>query len=195
LVSDSDVALIAALERPGTHRVAVTGVGAGRCRHLGYRLPRRALAVAALAAGISVGPVDAGTAWGSTTVNATFHVPASVQTNPCFAGDWLNLSGDIHVVITTTASNGGYHVDDHLNSLLSGVSITTGTKYVNSEDQDHSWFAGAPFPVIESETHDFDLISQSAAANYVLHVTMHATVDAQGVPAAVVDNYRMDCTG
>jgi hypothetical protein len=195
LVSESDVALIAAVEKSGTDGVAVTAVAAGRCRRRGYRLPRRALAVGALAAGISAGPVGAGAAWGSTTVNATFHVPASVQTNPCFAGDWLNLSGDIHVVITTTTSNGGYHVDNHLNSLLSGVSITTGTKYVNSEDQDHSWFAGAPFPAIETETHDFDLVSQSAAANYVLHVTMHTTVDGQGVPAAVVDNYRMDCTG
>jgi hypothetical protein len=28
-----------------------------------------------------------------------------------------------------------------------------------------------------------------------VHLTMHETVTANGVPTAVVDNYRMDCQG
>jgi hypothetical protein len=128
--------------------------------------------------------------------NTTIHVPASVQTNPCFPTDVVNLSGDIHIVITTTADGaGGYHVDNHLNSQLSGVSITTGTKYVNSEDQDDDWYAGAPFPAIHTHTYDFLLLSQSNTPNYVLHMTMHETVTAGGVPTAVVDNWSMDCKG
>jgi hypothetical protein len=45
-----------------------------------------------------------------TVVNYTFHVPANVQTNPCVVGEVVNLNGDIHIVIITTASGGGYRV-------------------------------------------------------------------------------------
>ncbi len=128
--------------------------------------------------------------------NTTIHVPASVQTNPCFPTDVINLSGDIHIVITTTAdSAGGYRVNNHLNSQLSGVSITTGTKYVNSEDQDDEWYARPPFPTVHTHTYDFLLLSQSNTPNYVVHMTMHETVNANGVPTATVDKFSMDCQG
>jgi hypothetical protein len=128
--------------------------------------------------------------------NTTIHVPASVQTNPCFLTDVVNLSGDIHIVITTTAdSAGGYRVNNHLNSQLSGVSITTGTKYVNSENKDDEWYARPPFPAVHTHTYDFLLLSQSNTPNYVLHMTMHETVNANGVPTATVDKFSMDCQG
>jgi hypothetical protein len=129
-------------------------------------------------------------------VNTTIHVPASVQTNPCFATDVVNLSGDMHIVITTTdAGNGRYRVNNHLNSQLSGTSITTGTRYVNSENQEDEWYARPPFPTVHTHTYDFLLLSQSSTPNYVLHMTMHETVTANGVPAATVDRFSMDCQG
>jgi len=129
-------------------------------------------------------------------VNYTFHVPAQVQTNPCFPKDVINLNGDIHITITTTHDGrGGYHVTNHLNSQLSGVSITTGTKYVNSETQDEDWYAGAPWPAVHTHTYDFLLNSQNGTPDYLLHMTMHETVTAGGVPTATVDQFRMDCKG
>jgi hypothetical protein len=129
-------------------------------------------------------------------VNVTIHVPANVQTNPCYPADVVNLSGDIHIVIATTRDGrGGYHVKNHLNSQLSGVSITTGTKYVNSENQEEEWYARKPFPAVHTHTYDFLLVSQSNTDNYVLHMTMHETVNAQGVPTATVDKFSMDCQG
>ena len=134
-------------------------------------------------------------AQGATATNTTFHVPASVQTNPCFPTDVVNLNGDIHITITVTASGGGYRVNNHLNSQLSGASITTGTKYVNAENQEDSWFAGAPFPAVHTHTYDFVLLSQSGTENYVLHMTMHESVNAMGVPTAAVDKLSVDCQG
>ena len=129
-------------------------------------------------------------------VNTTIHVPASVQTNPCYPMDVVNLSGDIHVVITTTTdSAGGYRVNNHLNSQLSGASITTGTKYVNSENKEDEWYARPPFPAIHTHTYDFLLVSQANTPNYMLHMTMHETVNAQAVPTATVDRVSMDCQG
>jgi hypothetical protein len=156
-------------------------------------------AVLALALAVPVLVVGAGfnsPASAANVTNTTIHVPASVQTNPCFPTDVVNLSGDIHIVITTTAdSAGGYRVDNHLNSQLSGVSITTGTKYVNSENQEDEWYARPPFPTVHTHTYDFLLLSQSNTPNYVLHMTMHETVDANGVPTATVDKFSMDCQG
>ena len=151
-----------------------------------------AVPVAALAIGVA----DVAPAWGANVVNATFHVPASVQTSPCSPGDVVNLSGDIHVVITATADgSGGYQTNTSLNSHLSGTSVTTGTRYVNSETQEEDWYAGAPFPTVHTSVHDFDLISQSGTPDYVLYMQMHETVTALGVPAAAVDNFWMDCRG
>jgi hypothetical protein len=128
--------------------------------------------------------------------NTTIHVPASVQTDPCFPTDVVNLSGDIHIVITTTtAASGSYRVNNHLNSQLSGTSITTGTRYVNSENQDDEWYARPPFPTVHTHTYDFLLLSQSSTPNYVLHMTMHETLTANGVPTATVDRFSMDCQG
>jgi len=93
-------------------------------------------------------------------VNVTFHVPAQVEINPCTPGDIINLSGDIHVVITTTAdAAGGYRVDNHLNSQLSGASILTGLKYANSTTNDEEWYARPPFPAVHTHTYDFELVS------------------------------------
>jgi hypothetical protein len=132
----------------------------------------------------------------SNVVNVTIHVPAQVEINPCFPADVVNLSGDIHIVITTTdAGNGSTRVNNHLNSQLSGVSITTGTKYVNSENQEDEWYARPPFPAVHTHTYDFLLVSQSGTDNYVVHMTMHETVNANGVPTATVDKFSMDCQG
>jgi hypothetical protein len=129
-------------------------------------------------------------------VNVTFHVPAQVVINTCKPGDIVNLSGDIHMVITTTAdSSGGYHVTNSLNSKLSGASILTGLKYTNSTTKEEEWYAAPPFPATHTHTYEFELVSQTGFDNYVLHMTMHETVDANGVPTATVDNFSMDCQG
>jgi hypothetical protein len=132
----------------------------------------------------------------SNVTNVKFHVPASVSTNPCFPDDVVNLNGDIHVVITTTANGrDSYRVQHHLNSHLSGVSITTGTKYVNNETSNDRWDASPPFPVVHAQTYDFVLISQGRTPNYVLHMTMRETVDAGNVADATADGWSMDCRG
>jgi hypothetical protein len=148
------------------------------------------LLVAVLVVGWSP-PADA-----AMVTNYTFHVPATVQTNPCEAGDIVNLDGDIHVVITSTANRaGGYRVTNHLNSHMSGESIITGLPYTSSETSNSTWLDDSPFPAVDTEVYNWNLISRGSADNYVLHTTMHTTVDASGTPTAVVDDAWMDCQG
>lgn len=161
--------------------------------------PRRALGLLALlltlplvVLGLTSSPASA-----ANVVNYTVHVPVNIQTNPCTAvPDVVNLNGDVHIVITTTSSNGGsYRVNDLLNSEFTGVSVTNGADYVSSEGKNDTWMAQSPFPVVHTQTYDFTLVSKSGTPNYVVHMTMHTTVTSNGVPAAVVDSWRMDCQG
>jgi hypothetical protein len=130
----------------------------------------------------------------SNVVNATFHVPAMVETNPCFPTDVINLNGDIHIVITATADGrGSYRVKNHLNSHLSGTSITTGTNYVASETSNDTWRGDPPFPVVHTQTYTWVLVSQGRTPNYVLRMTMRETLDAGNVGDPTADGWSMDC--
>ena len=179
-----------------THIFTASGERAA-VRRWHVTLTALALAVVVPVLAVAIGFGQSASA--SNVTNTTIHVPASVQTNPCVlppAVEAINLSGDIHIVITTTADGaGGYRVDNHLNSQLSGVSLTTGTRYVNSENDEEEWYARPPFPAVHTHTHDFLLLSQGNTPNYVLHMTLHETVSASGVPTATVDRFSMDCQG
>jgi hypothetical protein len=119
-----------------------------------------------------------------------------VQVNPCYPGDVINFNGNIHIVLTSTVdSSGGAHVTQGLNSHMTGRSITTGTNYGSNEKNERSWYEGAPLPAVHSETYDLLFVSRSNTPNYVLHMTVHTTVNSNGTPTAVVDNWRMDCQG
>jgi hypothetical protein len=188
------VASRARLLYPGVARgLRRPSVSDAPARHRMRRLPQLVTAaVLATCFGLSL-PVAANAA---TVVNYTFHTPAEVIINPCAPDDVVNLNGNIHVVITTTSDgNGGYHVDNHLNSHLRGRSITTGLRYSNSETNDEDWYARPPFPAVHSHDYSFELISSTGEYNSILKITMHETVTANGTPTAAVDNYRIECRG
>jgi hypothetical protein len=152
------------------------------------------LALPLLVLGLTSAPASA-----ANVVNVVVHVPADVVTNTCSPGDVVNLHGNIHIVIsTTTDGSGGYHVIDTLNSQLRGETVAPiqpVVRYVSAESQNDSWYTGTVFPAVHTQTYDWTLVSQSGTPNYVLHMTMHETVTANGVPTATVDNWRMDCEG
>jgi hypothetical protein len=144
-----------------------------------------------LVLGVGTAPASA-----ANVSNVTFRVPADVEINPCFPGDIVNLSGTVHVVTNATADgSGGYHMTQNSDSRLKGASITTRTGYVSSQNKNDTWYAGTPFPQVEQHTYDWTLVSQSGTPNYILHMTMHTTVTANGTALPVVDSWRMDCTG
>ena len=130
------------------------------------------------------------------TVNVTIKIPATVEPNPCTPGDVVGLAGQLHIVIATTADGqGGYHVSETINEKTAGASLTTGIKYTASTTDSWDWYAGAPFPAVNTHTTDSELISKAGTANFLLHITTHTTVNANGVPTVTVDNVWMDCKG
>src|SRR5437764_2887141 len=119
---------------------------------------RRSLAIATAVAAISfaaaaaaVAPARSAAAGGP--VNVTLNIPADVRPNPCVAGDMVNVSGTLHIVYYTSSDNaGGFRIDQHVDEIGSGKSLTTSVGYQFSDNFEHSFYARPPFPAAETQT-------------------------------------------
>jgi hypothetical protein len=132
----------------------------------------------------------------SATVNVTIHIPSTVANNACAGDDPINLNGDMHIVITTTADRqGGYHVTNHRNTHLTGTSLTTGARYVSNNASNDEWYARGPFPAVQTWTDTSVLVGQGSTPNAVARITAHETVDGTGATTASTDSYTVDCHG
>jgi hypothetical protein len=135
-------------------------------------------------------------AWAANVVNVTIRIPAQVEPNPCTPGDVVALSGQLHIVLSITEDGqGGYHVSETVREKLAGVSLATGVKYGASKTETWTWFAGTPFPAVNTHTIDSELISRAGTDNFVAHTTIHTTINEAGVPTVTVENIRLDCAG
>jgi len=129
-------------------------------------------------------------------VNVTLNIPADVRPNPCTPGDFVNVSGTMHIVYyVRDDGQGGFHLDQLVDEKGSGVSLTTGENYRLGDNYGHSFYARPPFPSNDTQTHSVELVSQGSSPNLIMGYTLHTTVNAGGVPTASVDNVRLDCAG
>ena len=88
------------------------------------RLERPARLLVCLLGAMCLALQAAPAARAETIVNTTIHVPASVQTNPCFPRGRAEPQRRHPHRHDVDAASGGYHMNHHLNSQLSGHSIT-----------------------------------------------------------------------
>jgi hypothetical protein len=125
------------------------------------------------------------------------------------AGEPVALTGRVHVVITTTFdASGGVHVIVHETlSDMSGVGLTTGTKYratgtaprfdeggLVSVNQEMIWMTPQPEGRFEATfVNNFHIIGQGPGNNLVGQVMTHVTANANGVLTAQVENGHADC--
>jgi len=126
-------------------------------------------------------------------------IPISfTETNPC-TGEAVPLTGELHIISRFAFDNaGGIHSVDITNTMgpLRGVALITGTVYQANETVSSTINKNGPSPQFEftivlSEV----LISQGATPNFVVHTTVHATVNANALPTAQVLNTKADCSG
>ncbi|MDQ3874170.1 MAG: hypothetical protein M3322_01270 [Actinomycetota bacterium] len=129
-------------------------------------------------------------------VNVTLQIPAQVYPNPCTPGDIVTVRGTLHIVYYVRSDGqGGFHVTQLVDEKGTGWSALTGMTYRASDRYSHSFYAGAPFPVTDTLTHDTVLASRGSAQNFLMTYEIHTTVNALGVPTATVENVRLSCNG
>jgi hypothetical protein len=153
----------------------------------------RKLAVAAAtfvaAAGITT------TAQAAVTSNTSVPLDIGVFV-PCAnggAGDVVNLSGNLHILATTTFdASGGAHGTLLFNPQnVSGTGTVSGAAYRGTGETLTTFnvAAGAVFTF----TNNFRIVGTGGAPTFAVHENVVLVVNANGTVTASVDNFRVTC--
>ena len=157
-------------------------------------LTRITVLLATLSIGVLTwGPVAAG-------VNLNIKVPfAQVVFVPCAndgAGEFLTISGSLHLLLTATEdSAGGQHLTFHFQPQgASGVGEDTGDLYrANGVTRGATHVIQGDFPFIDTFVNNFRMIGTAGGAKFKVHNTVHVTINANGELSADVDNSSVTC--
>lgn len=132
-------------------------------------------------------------------VTTNIIVPVNLQVFiPCAnggAGESVTISGDLHILITTTINDNTLHLTQHFQPQgLTGVGSVTGDKYqgtgVTRQDVNVN---GIVFPFNTTFVNNFRIIGQGQGNNFLVHQTVHTTVNANGDVTADILNTSMEC--
>ncbi len=129
--------------------------------------------------------------------NMSFPVSISVFV-PCAvggAGEVVTLSGNLHLLVSTTVNANHISFDMHIQPQgISGVGSVTGNKYQGTGITRLSFEADVvAFPFIQTSVNNFKIIGQGPDNNFLVHENIHITVNANGTVTASVDNFSMSC--
>ena len=130
-------------------------------------------------------------------INNTVNLSLSVFI-PCAAGgvgEIVDLSGPLHTLVTFTVNGNNVSGYFHFQPQgISGIGETTGEKYqatgVTAESLASSLqSAQANFTSINN----FRIIGQGTGNNFLVHETLHLTINANGTVTVLHDNFMIDC--
>lgn len=113
---------------------------------------------------------------------------------PC-AGEWVALSGDLHLLSNVTINDNNAVVKVHAQPQgVTGEGLVTGDKYnatgVTQSTTKTSFVNGSSnFTFVNN----FRIIGQGADNNYLVHMLVHVTVNANGDVTATVGETTSDC--
>jgi hypothetical protein len=115
---------------------------------------------------------------------------------PCAAqgaGEFIQMSGNLHVIFTTMIDDqGGFHTKFHNQPQgVSGTGLITGDKY-NAVGETQGTFNGK----VGSEqtfVNNFKIVGQGPGNNFMIHETFHITVNANGILTVFLDKTSIVC--
>jgi hypothetical protein len=141
---------------------------------------------------ILIAPANAAVQVNDTTeISLTVFIPCAASG----AGEIVDLSGPLHTLISFTINGNNVSGYSHFQPQgISGTGETTGTKYqatgVTQESFKSSLQNGqANFTYVNN----FRIIGQGPGNNYLVHETMHMTINANGTATVFHDNFSIDC--
>jgi hypothetical protein len=109
------------------------------------------------------------------------------------AGDFVVLSGDLHVLTQITFDNrGGLHVTVHANPQnVAGVGETSGTPY-RAVGVSSNKFTGK-VGLTNTSINNFRVIGKGVGNNLQIHQNFHMTVNANGQLTTLFENASFEC--
>jgi hypothetical protein len=132
-------------------------------------------------------------------VTTNVKVPANMSVFvPCAnggAGEIVALTGELHVLVTYTINkntvSGKYHAQPQ---GISGAGLSTGDTYQATgvtQDQFSAQLNGGQYE--ETYVNNFRIIGQGPDNNYLVHYTLHITINQNGDITADVENISVGC--
>jgi hypothetical protein len=111
------------------------------------------------------------------------------------AGEEVYLSGTLHATYTITINGNNVRVKYHYQPQeVKGIGAVTGDQYnatgVTQDEINGSFFNGR---YEETSINNFRIIGQGNGNNYLVHETVHVTVNANGVVTVALDKLAIDC--
>lgn len=133
----------------------------------------------------------------ATTFNDNVKIPIEIFVFvPCAAGgagEFVSLSGSLHVLfVTTIDSRGGFHSKFHNQPQgITGTGFTTGAKYQGTGVTQGTFNGKVGFE--NTFVNNFKIVGQGPGNNFMIHENFHVTVNANGEVTASVDNFSVKC--
>ena len=156
-----------------------------------FTVPKAVWCICTLLASMLV-PANAAVQENDTTeINLTVFIPCAAGGT----GETVDLTGTLHTLITFTIDgntvSGFFHFQPQ---GISGTGETTGAKYqatgVTQESFKNSLQNGQ---ANETFVNNFRLIGQGPGNNFLVHETLHFTINADGAVTVSHDNFSADC--
>jgi hypothetical protein len=125
--------------------------------------------------------------------NETFDISPNVQ--DC-DGDWVDLTGTAHVVANITSTKSGrLNINGQLNAKTSGSDSNGDANFQGSAESNFSLHVDTNTDglFVVSFPFSIKLIGQGTEPNFVLHGTLHLTVNANDDVTAAVFNFTGGC--
>jgi hypothetical protein len=127
----------------------------------------------------------------TTEINLSIFIPCAAGG----AGETVDLTGPLHTLITFTISGNNVSGFFHFQPQgISGTGETTGARYqatgVTQESFKNSLQNGQ---VNETFVNNFRIIGQGPGNNFLVHETLHFTINANGAVTVSHDNFSADC--
>lgn len=108
------------------------------------------------------------------------------------AGEFVLISGDLHVKVSMTSNNNAFHFRTHFQPMgVVGLGLITGDRYhavgVTRSSDSVSGAATATY------VNNFRLISEGSGGNLQVHSNVHLSFDANGILRAEVSHNTVSC--
>jgi hypothetical protein len=126
-----------------------------------------------------------------TDINLTVFVPCAAGG----AGEVVDLTGPLHSLISSTVNGNNVSGYFHFQPQgISGTGETTGDKYQATGVTQQSFKTSLQNGQANlTFVNNFRIIGQGPGNNYLVHETMHITINANGTTTVSFDNLTIDC--
>lgn len=131
----------------------------------------------------------------ATTQTTSIEVPLETTLdNPC-AGELIDFTGTMRLVIHTTATPAGtFNVAVHSNmQQVSGTGVQSGARYRFQGASTTTELSGLAAAQESTITINFRIVGPGPNNNFILQETIHLTVNANGTATATVNQIQLKC--